>query len=156
MNLVDELEFEIVYEKYSQMLFNIIYSYLKNYEDSENILQDVFMTYLLKNPNIKNEEIKFWLIRVAINKSINELKNSYRKKVILNEEYINIVPSSNNVEQNMFDEVCALPHKYKDVIVLYYYNNLSTKEISKILKITESGVRMRLLRAKQILKDKMR
>ena len=56
---------------------------------------------------------------------------------------------------DFWQEVNKLPEKYKVVVVLFYYENLKTIEISKLLDISEAAVRKRLERAREILKKKM-
>ena len=74
-----EFEFEEVYTKNSHLIYHIAYSYLKNSEDAKDIHQEVFFKYLSKKPKIKTlEEVKYWLIRVTINESINLLKHKKR------------------------------------------------------------------------------
>ena len=54
----------------------------------------------------------------------------------------------------MFEKVYKLPHIYKEVIILYYYEDLSINDISKALKLSISAVKKRLERARNILKEK--
>ena len=53
------------------------------------------------------------------------------------------------------EEILALPEKYKSSVILYYYNDCSVEEISKILKISKSAVKMRLKRSREILKTEL-
>lgn len=154
-----EEQFEYKYKLYSQDLFNVAYGYTRNIQDAEDIVQNVFIKLLQyeKEFNTLNDE-KYWLIRVTINESINFVKSAYKKKVFFDEETVNKSPSITN-ESNELEilkyYVDTLPDKYKEVIILYYFENLKTQEISIILKIKEDAVRKRLERAREILKKKM-
>lgn len=147
-------EFEIKYNQYSQMIFNIAYTYFKNYDDSYDIMQDVFVKYLNSNKfNDENHE-KAWLIRVTINHCKNVIKKKRRIINIDYEQYNNLKDEKNNTTEltiDIFDNVSKLPDKYKTVIILFYYNELSIKEIKDSLKISESAVKMRLVRAREML-----
>lgn len=147
-------EFEIKYNQYSQMIFNIAYTYFKNYDDSYDIMQDVFVKYLNSNKfNDENHE-KAWLIRVTINHCKNVIKKKRRIINIDYEQYNNLKDEKNNTTElttDIFDNVSKLPDKYKSVIILFYYNELSIKEIKDSLKISESAVKMRLVRAREML-----
>ena len=119
--------------------------------------QDVFMKYLNSNSvfqTLDNE--KYWIIRVTINTCKSYLTKYWKKNVVLDDDYVNRIASEEKEEDDMFECVFKLPHKYKEVIVLYYYENLSTDEISKTLMITKSNVKKRLERARNILRKKVK
>ena len=154
-----EEQFEQKYNRYSQDLFNVAYGYTRCVQDAEDIVQNVFIKLLQyeKTFNTTNDE-KYWLIRVTINESINFVKSSYKKKTVFSEEIVN--STSDQIKENTNKEVLqfyvdTLPEKYKVVVVLFYYENLKTIEISKLLDISEAAVRKRLERAREILKKKM-
>lgn len=155
MRNISDKDFEEIYYKHKQTLYNISYSYLKNVSDSDDIVQDVFMKYLNSNNDFKNDdELKYWLIRVCINACINEIKSTYKKRVVLDND-ISLNNDSLNEDNEIFNYVYNLPLQYKDVIVLYYYESYSVNEISKILKISQSNVKKRLERGRNILKTKI-
>lgn len=155
MRNISDKQFEEIYYKHKQTLYNISYSYLKNVSDSDDIVQDVFMKYLNSNNDFKNDdELKYWLIRVCINACINEIKSTYKKRVVLDNN-ISLNNDSLNEDNEIFNYVYNLPLQYKDVIVLYYYESYSVNEISKILKISQSNVKKRLERGRNILKTKI-
>ena len=74
---------------YGDMLFRVAYQYTRNRSEAEDVTQDVFVAMLKKMPFKSEEHLKAWLIRVAINKSINYLKSS-RKKVLSLDENIDV------------------------------------------------------------------
>ena len=153
-----EFEFEEVYTKNSHLIYHIAYSYLKNSEDAKDIHQEVFFKYLSKKPKIKTlEEVKYWLIRVTINESINLLNHKKRFNLEINDELINnlLVKKEANEEKILYTLICDLEPIYKDIILLYYYDDMKTNEIAKLLKKKESTIRMRLHRARNILKERM-
>ena len=157
MNEEKEFNFEEVYTKNSLTVYHIAYSYLKNEEDAKDIHQEVFIKYLTKNPKIKKfEEVKYWLIRVTINECINFINYKKKHSIELNDEVINKIKNNEVNEENIiYSFVCDLEPSYKDIIILFYYDNMSTKEIAKLLKKKESTIRMRLHRARNILKERM-
>ena len=119
--------------------------------------QDVFMKYLNSDSvfqTLDNE--KYWIIRVTINTCKSYLTKYWKKNVVLDDDYVNRIVSEEKEEDDLFECVFKLPHKYKEVIVLYYYENLSTDEISKTLMITKSNVKKRLERARNILRKKVK
>jgi RNA polymerase sigma-70 factor (ECF subfamily) len=154
-----EEQFEEKYYLYSQQLFNVAYGYIRNVQETEDILQNVFIKFLEYNKEFKtsNDEL-YWLIRVTINESINFVKSSHKKKIVLSDE---IVLSTSNKTKEEVDKVLInsfidlLPEKYKTVLILFYFEKLKTAEISELLSINEATVRKRLERARSLLKNKM-
>ena len=158
MYILSEQEFNKKYELYSQELMNISYGYTKSRDDSLDIIQNVF-TKLVNNPkqfNNLNEE-KYWLIRITI----NECKDFLRKKSkrpIINADLVNSFSNYDSETENLHyiaDVVKTLPEKYKVVIILFYWDSLSIKEIAKVLKVSEDAVKKRLERARKLIKIEM-
>ena len=147
-----EKEFETKYNDYGKMLFRIAYLYVGNSSDAEDILQEVFMKYLSGKYRFKNlEHEKAWFIRVTQNNAINLLKRKGRKNISL-DDISGFTYEKNNDSSDILKKVIALPEKYKSTVILYYYDDYSVDEISKILKISKSAVKMRLKRGREILK----
>ncbi|MBR4237471.1 RNA polymerase sigma factor [bacterium] len=157
MDKSKEEYFSKVYDYSYQEVFNVIYSYVKTKYDSEDLLQDTFISFLDKNPSCKSlSECKYWLIRVAINKSINFLKKK-KKETMLDDAYeVKDETYYDSDENNLiFNKLTSLPEKLKIVMILYYYDNMKIKDISSTLKISESAVKMRLERGKEQLKKEL-
>ena len=158
MYILSEQEFNKKYELYSQELMNISYGYTKSRDDSLDIIQNVF-TKLVNNPkqfHNLNEE-KYWLIRVTI----NECKDFLRKKSkrpIINADLVNSFSNYDSETENLHyiaDVVKTLPEKYRVVIILFYWDSLSIKEIAIVLKVSEDAVKKRLERARKLIKIEM-
>ena len=152
-------DFEIIIEKYYNMLLNIANKYLNDSFESQDVVQESFLKLYRAHKVFKNDEhLKNWLIRVTINNCISVLRHNKYVRLVDN-EYINNLPDTSdadkkNEENNeIFDCVQLLNNNYKNIIVLYYYNSYDVKEISSILKISEVNVRKRLERARKKLKS---
>lgn len=144
-------DFHEKYTLYSTMVFRICMMYLGNREDAEEAMQEAFLRLVYKSPVFESQEHeKAWLLRVSVNVCKDMLRSLWRKKVI-NLEEIEIY-YDNPSELNIMEEILKLPAKYKDVIYLHYYEDYAVKQISEILKVTESAVKMRLKRGRNILK----
>lgn len=135
------------------MLYRIAFVYLGNPDDTEDVLQDVFVAFLYNTSGYKSDEHeKAWLIRTTQNKCLNLLKSSTRKTVDIDD-----IPLPNNEDNkdlhiDIINRILALPPKYKTAVILHYYNDYSVSEIAKILKISKSAVKMRLKRSRELLK----
>lgn len=145
------------YEKYSKLLFRIAYIHLGSEHEAEDVLQNVFMKLFYKAPKFKDEEHeKAWLICVTQNQCKNVLKSlSYRNSCELNDEITSDKESDITTALDISMKIRALPANYKTAIFLYYYEDLTVDEISKILKISQSAVKMRLKRGRELLKTEL-
>jgi RNA polymerase sigma-70 factor (ECF subfamily) len=129
---------------------------LGNPDDSEDVLQEVFIKLLYNSPNFKDENHKkAWLIRVTKNLCKNILKSSDHKNVLIEDYQFPISSNDDDLKIDIVKQIISLPTKYKSVIILYYYNDYSVSEIAQILKISKSAVKMQLKRGRELLKIKL-
>ena len=140
-------------EKYSNMVYRLAMARTRNVETSEDIYQEVFLRLAKKMPDFESDEhTKAWLIRVTINCTKTMLSSSFlRHRAELDENMKFETPE----RHELYYAVLNLPLKYRTVIHLYYYENYSIKEISKILKMKENTVKSQLSRAREQLKKEV-
>lgn len=150
-------EFESAVKRNNQRLYLIALSFTKNACDSEDILHNVFLKlWKYKKPFENNEHIDKWLTAVCVNESRNYIKALFRSHTDI-DECTAVSPDSfeTQSQQDLFNAVMNLPKKYSTVIHLFYYEDLSVKEISGYLNIKESAVKTRLSRAREKLKQEL-
>ncbi|MGQ0437829.1 sigma-70 family RNA polymerase sigma factor, partial [Bacillus sp. B-TM1] len=109
-----------------------------------------------------NSNLKTWLWRIAINHCKDYLKSWYNKKVIATEDDFTYMGSQKeSVEQTVIQNaedrelasaVMNLPIKYREVIYLFYYEELSIKEVAIVIEVKENTIKTRLKKAKELLK----
>ncbi len=138
--------------RYSAMVYRIAYSYTRSRPDSEDIMQDVLLKLYQYGKSFRDEQhVKAWLIRVAVNRSKDMLRSSQKRQA--QEPYAD-TPTDAAVSDAPLDEaMAALSEEYRLVVYLFYFEGYSVKEISRILRITESNVKIRLKRAREKLKN---
>lgn len=148
--------FSQAYDRYADMLYRIAYLHTGNTAESEDILQEVFIKLLYNAPRFADDEHKkAWLIRVTTNKCRDYLKSSRRKDMSLNEEILTNSSVEGDKILDIQSKIIGLKDKYKTVVYLFYYEDYSVKQISSCLKVSESTVKMRLKRAREILKKEL-
>ncbi|MBQ4571314.1 MAG: RNA polymerase sigma factor [Bacilli bacterium] len=155
---ISEEKFNYIYDKFLQELFNVAYGYTKNVDDSNDIVHNSFVKLLKANISLETDnDIKYYLIRIVINESIDFLKSSYKKSTIRDNELI--MNTSDSIDDDSFENinyaVSILPEKYKTVIILHYYNLMKIDEIAEVLNISDSAVKKRLERARKKLKESL-
>ena len=118
--------------------------------DAEDIVQDVFVKLVEKQPEFESlEHETAWLVRVTVNLCKNSLRSHWWKKTTpLLDDY----PAQTDEQHELMETVLTLPYKYRIVIHLFYYEGYSAKEIAEITEQKESTVRAQLTRARSMLK----
>ena len=145
--------FDEVYNQYAEMVYKIAFMYFGNADDSEDALQEVFMKYLYASPRFKDGgHEKAWLIRVTQNKCLDMLKSSARKNSSIDDIPLSAETADKDARLDVIAKIISLPPKYKSTILLYYYYDYSVSNIAHTLKISNSAVKMRLKRGREILK----
>ena len=153
---LSEKQFDYVYNEYAKELYNIAYGYTRNRDDSIDIMQNAYVDLLESNKKFEsNEHIKYFLIRVTVNESLDLLKSASKKRVIKNNDFVVNFPDTKKEELqfDLSEIVNTLPEKYKTIIILHYYDDMKIKDISSVLKISESAVKKRLERARIFIKE---
>lgn len=151
--------FETLVERYQKTVFNVAFRATKNYDDSQDIAQAVFIKAFENLPNF-NAAYKFfsWLYRIAVNESINYLNQRKHTKSI-EDEFVSDEKTpdesheENEVSNQIQDALLEMDVMYRIVIILKHFQYCSYKEISYILDIPEKTVKSRLFTARQLLKD---
>lgn len=149
-------ELEETAERYRDCIFAIAYHYMKNSYDADDITQNVLIKYYHNKKTLESEEHKKnWLIRVTINECKKMLISPWRSRSQNLEDYANSLKFEEKEQSELFLAVMELAQKYRVVVHLYYYEDYSTKEIAQLLGIRETAVSTRLLRARNMLKEKL-
>ena len=151
----EEMNYQKTVEKYSNMVYRLAYFYTNSKYDADDIYQDVFLKYLQNKKQYENEEHKkAWLIKVTINSCKKMWFSSWKRKIVsLNDNEIKFEMED---DIGLYNEIKKLPQKYRAVIHLFYYEQYSIKDISKVLEQKESTIRTWLTRARKILKNQIK
>lgn len=140
-----------ILQTYGDMLYRTAYLLLGNPHDVQDILQEVLLRYMEKAPDfLSQDHEKAWLLRVASNCCKDCLRFRKRHSYIELEYLQEFLPAPE--KQQFMREVYALPAKYKTVLILFYFEGYSAKEIAEITRVSENAVKKRLQRAREILK----
>ena len=144
-------------EKYKNNLYAVAFNICKNPHDAEDVVQDTFVQYFSNRKQFETEEhVKAWLIRVAINKAKYINNSFWRKNKLTLDETMETLAFEGEESRELFETVMKLPEKYRIAIHLFYYEDYTVREISEILKISESNVKVRLSRGRNLLKETLK
>lgn len=169
LEISDEMSKEETLEwlmnEYGQNVTRLAFTYVKQKELSEDIAQEVFIKCFLNLDKFRNESsYKTWLYRITVNLCKDKLRSWSFKNILLNEFFskTKITKKSPEIEllvveeqRIISEEILLLPIKYREIIILYYYEEMSYNQISDLLNLSLQTVKSRLHRARQLLKKSL-
>ena len=151
-----EQEVNRAVETYSNMIRRLCMIHLKNYADTEDIFQTVFLKYVLSSISFESEaHEKAWFIRVTINACKDLPKRFFRSRVTALDEVLEQPAEIPPDYREVLEAVLSLPKKYRDVVYLHYYEDYTAPEISEILGKNVNTVYTLLNRSRQALREKL-
>jgi len=158
----EALAFEALIDKYGDKLLRLCYLIIKDLSEAEDVVQEVFVQSYKSIKGFKeNSSIYTWLYKIALNKCRTRLKKEkeyspFDESVeIENDEDIENEALWNMERKRIKDIVFSLPAVYREIIVLYYYEEFSLKEICSILDENENTVKSKLHRGRNKIKQKL-
>jgi RNA polymerase sigma-70 factor, ECF subfamily len=156
----DVNKYRLLVEKHQRAVFNLCYQMLNNFEDAEELTQDVFVRAYEHLGGFRFKYRFFsWIYRIAINRTLAHIKQQSRLTSIedIRHKMAATDEADNDRSTHLKMAIDLLKENYKTVIILKYYEQLSYKEMSVILEIPEKTIRSRLydarIKMKQLLED---
>ena len=162
LNGDDEGLRELIDGYYDRLVF-FLNTFLNNMNDAEDVAEDVFVVLATKKPEYGGKSsFRTWLYSIGRNKAVDFLRSSSSGGVPIDE--CREIASDDDLERNfILDErkravrkaMSALKENYYRVLWLYYFEEMSEKEIAAVMNKTENGIDHLLRRARQSLKEEM-
>jgi RNA polymerase sigma factor (sigma-70 family) len=168
----DQNAFEELVSRYKHSIFVLIYHYVGEYREAEDVLQQVWLQLYLSLGTLRqNGHIKPWLITVARNRSLDVLRHKRLPSfseveagnqggdVVSFDEIPDMSPTPEELaehrelQQAIQHAIQTLPHAYSSIVFLRYGEQLTFSEIGRILHMPKSTVKTRYNRAKPLLRD---
>lgn len=163
-NLSRENAVEWIMDEYGEELKRFIYTYVKSFSTTDDLFQEIMLILFQKLDTFQGQStLKTWFYRITANKCKDYLKSPANRMLIwkdhLLEQKDHWTPERSVIEEEwknqLINEIMRLPLKYREVLILQYYKELSIQEISELLEENASTIRTRIMRAKQKLKQKL-
>ena len=159
----DTNSFAYLVDSYKDMVYSLAYKMTKNKEESEEVSQDTFIK-AYKNLNKFKGESKFstWLYRIAYHTSLDQIKKNKINNATfeIHEVTLNQIQSADDILQGIerkdrakiMDEcLLRLPEEERSILWMFYYDELSLKEIVEVTSLSEANVKVKLHRARKRL-----
>ena len=142
--------------QHQDMVYRVALHWFGVPQDAEDAVQEVFLRLYTEEKTFDGpEHLRRWLLRVTVNVCKDALKSPWRKRRVP----LDSIPEpvfEQPEQRELYREVLALPEKYRTVLGLYYYEELSTKEIAALLNIRQTAVTTRLARGRELLKQRLK
>lgn len=142
--------------QHQDMVYRVALHWFGVPQDAEDAVQEVFLRLYTEGKTFDGpEHLRRWLLRVTVNVCKDALKSPWRKRRVP----LDSIPEpvfEQPEQRELYREVLALPEKYRTVLGLYYYEELSTKEIAALLNIRQTAVTTRLARGREQLKKRLK
>lgn len=163
MNSTEQQQiFEKVYADNYNIIMRIAYRMTNSQAIAEELCQEAFVRYFERISSLPDgDQARYWLIRVVKNLGYNYEKRKGRGRKAYERYSQNSEISEENAgEKNILEEetikivqkaLMQLPYKYRIVLVLKEYENLNYQEISRLLRISQNNVKVRVFRARNQL-----
>ena len=145
---------EQIVRTYADMVYRIAYRYVKNSIDTDDVFSEVFLAYFKKERTFESEEHrKAWLIRVTINCAKDLLAQRAQLQQLHEETLSDPTARDADTYMDLYKAIEGLRPEYREVIKLFYLDDLSVKEIAQILNKNENTIKTQLFRARDTLKS---
>lgn len=150
-------EYERLTTRYLDCIYRVALNGCRNYADAEDVVQNTFLKLWQKENDFEDDEhVRKWLIRVTLNECNSLWRSSWKRRTTFLEELPGEPTFSTPERSNLYYALRELPAKYRQVVHLFYFEGYSVREIAEIMKLSETAVQTRLLRARQKLKEKLK
>lgn len=145
-------------EAYGEYCIRVAYLYVKDWAAAEEIVQDVFLAYYKQQQRFEGRaSLKTYLVKITIHKSHDYLRSWKRKMVHLVPQK-SVTPSAEQTliieeqQSQLVEVLLKLPIKYREVLILHYYDDYKVREIAELLQVSENTIKTRLTRGREKLK----
>ncbi|HYB00026.1 MAG TPA: sigma-70 family RNA polymerase sigma factor [Ktedonobacteraceae bacterium] len=163
--------FEALVSRYQHSLFGLIYRYVGEYHEAQDILQQVWLQLFLSLPTLHpHGRMRPWLFMVAHNRSVDVLRRrripTFSEVTTENEEdgaaFLDAIPDtsptpeelgeSDDLQRELQRAIDEIPCLYRSVVLLYYREQMNFAEIGRVLNLPVTTVKTRFQRAKPFLR----
>ena len=156
---VKERTLERLMAQYGNSVMRVCFLFLKDRALAQDAAQDTFIKAWSALDHLREGgSEKAWLMQIAVNTCRNMLRSRYFRMVnrgVSIDDLPEPTSEDRHSDDSVLREVMKLPDKYREVVVLHYYQELNTEETAEALKIPSATVRTRLARARKILKAQL-
>jgi len=157
--------FGLLVDKYRAGVYAFVYAKIGNFQDAQEVTQDVFLEVYRSMRGLRKwESFPFWIYCIATNCCKKWFRNKTKRPdfqyfddvdtVLLETHSVNSY-RENELYESVHEALNSLPENYREVLMLYYFAGMDSREIAKSLGDSPTAIRMRISRARAMLKEEM-
>ena len=150
-------DLEKLMRQYGDSIYRLCLIYLRDTHLAEDAVQDTFLHAFRAKDGFQGQSSeKTWLTAIAVNICRSYLRSSWFRRVDMVLDNIPAPPQAEPDDDALISKIMELPGKYREVILLYYYQQLTVPEIADMLRLSPDTVYSRLRRSREKLKPKLK
>ena len=144
---------------YANDIIRICFVYLADRDQAEDAMQDTFLKAWKSMPSYERKSIendKAWLMRIAVNVCRDYRRSAWFRHVdrrVSLDSLPRALEAADGRDRDLTMDICRLPVKYRQVVLLYYFEGMNTREVSQALGLAPATAHRRLKKAEEMLKD---
>lgn len=144
---------------YANDIIRICFVYLADHDQAEDAMQDTFLKAWKSMPSYERKGIendKAWLMRIAVNVCRDYRRSAWFRHVdrrVSLDSLPRALEAADGRDRELTMDICRLPVKYRQVVLLYYFEGMNTREVSQALGLAPATAHRRLKKAEEMLKD---
>jgi RNA polymerase sigma factor (sigma-70 family) len=157
--------FGMLVDKYKEGIYAFVYNKLLNFQDAQDVTQEVFLKAYKDLHSLKRlESFAFWLYRIAYSRCIEFLRSKSRRVDTdsIEDQDTKIIDAhsmnyyrENQISESVRDALDSLPEAYREALMLHYFGGMNSNEIANALGTSPTAIRMRLSRAREQMKEEI-
>lgn len=137
-------------------MFRLAYSIVLNVEDAEDVVGETILKAFSHLEKLRNhKKMKAWIFQILVNESKSYLKKRSRVELVEDSSLFIQKEGKKDTVSDLLELIYQLDDSFREVLILYYFEEFSVKEIAKILAMPEGTVKSKLSRARGELKQLM-
>ena len=146
--MLDTAQFNACAAKYMDTVFRLAFSMLKSPADADDVTQNVLLSLYRTDYQFESDEhVRSWLMKVTVNECRKVWRRPFRRHENI-DDYAETLAFEDPSYQDLFEAIMQLDRDKRTVIVLYYIEGYSIKEIAEILNVPAATIGTRLARAR--------
>ena len=158
---MNSAELERIMDEYGEHLLKMAYFYLRDRELAKDIVQEVFISFYGSSDYQELGKLRAYLTKLTVNRCKDHLRSWSFRNLKFNKEWIETIHTERDrliLQEEKSDiavAVLSLPVKYREVIIFYYYEELTMREVASFLGISENTVKTRMTKARKLLRNEL-
>lgn len=157
------MSFDEIIDRYKDAIFRMVYMHIGDFHKAEDITQEIFIKIFKNLSKFRGDSSIFtWIYKITINTISTYAKRSRTMADMLSVDYMEDLPDDDWDEEKLIEGlrnssvislIQRLPDKYKEVLILYYYQDLKVEDICSIINEPQGTIKSKLHRGRNMLKD---